>query len=168
MNMFIGTSVSLLAIVIFYLYVFISLRYCKVDKIIKYGRYEVLGVMALFCLTTFFIYFQLKRNSFIFYWDYTMHWIPIASMRSSLFSNPIDTLKTIYDTIGSTDYNWTMPLLYVLPTKIFGVSYEKTVLLVYIFYMFPAIIISAVCIREYVKKMCIKTYSIIVYMLFVI
>lgn len=158
----IGLTFALSAIIIFYSYIYLALRYGGAKKYIeKISKREYIYISSIFLISSSFIAYMLGKNQFIYYWDCTMHWIPTVSMTQTMFVNPWGTLQTIVNTIGTTDYNWTMPLLYVLPAKIFGCSFSSVVLIVHVFYMCPAYFVLALAMKKQLSLMGSKEISIV-------
>ena len=152
MNFIIGLIISILVIVLFYGYIAVCFKCVKVEDFFKnISKKEWIGIFCFFILTTMFVNYMVQKNRFIYFWDYSMHWVPTFSMEKMLFQDPIATMKTVWNTIGTTDYNWLMPLLYVLPAKIFGSSYETMIVLIHIFYMCPSFLVISVCINKFLE-----------------
>lgn len=166
MNTIIGFLIGGIAIALFWAYTYSCLKISGVKDIIKsVNKKEYLFISLFFVASTVFIAYIVEKNSFIYYWDYSMHWTPTVALSKTLFTNPSETLKTIYSTIGSTDYNWVMPLLYALPARMFGNSFSAVVLIVYIFYMCPAYFIISICINKFLYLVGFKQSRVFPYIL---
>lgn len=169
MNFAIGLLISIAVIVCFYAYVIGCLKCSEVSSILKQtSKKEWCFLFLFFALSTVFVIYMINKNQFIYYWDYSMHWVPSFAMVDSLYVNPLETMKNVWYTVGSTDYNWVMPLLYVLPAKIFGSSFETLVVLVYVCYMCPAFLVISICANKYLqlagyKKPRILFYTVLVF-----
>lgn len=166
MNTFWGILIGIIAILLFYGFVYACLKASDSTLLLKnMKKREYVFLFLFFIISSIFVVFILSKNSFIYFWDCTMHWTPTISLSNDLFLDPIGTLKTIYNTTGITDYNWTMPLLYALPARIFGNSFEKVIFVVYIFYMCPAFIIISLCINKYLNLAGYKVNRVFQYVL---
>lgn len=166
MNNIIGIFIGGLAICLFYVYAYFCLKISGIKGIIKnISKKEIIYILIFFVVSSMFMANMLGKNKFIYFWDCTMHWTPTISLSKDLFIDPIGTLKTIYNTTGITDYNWVMPLLYALPAKFFGASFNSVILFVYVLYMCPAYFIISLCINKYLYLFGYKKSRVLIYML---
>lgn len=164
MNFIIGLLISIIVIVLFYGYVAVCLKYSGTGKILRQvSKKEWCFFLIFFVISVIFVIYIMGKNQFIYYWDYSVHWVPTFSMAKAMFENPFATLQTVWYTIGTTDYNWLMPLLYVLPAKLFGCTFEIMVVFVYIFYMCPAFLMISICVNKFLKLAGYEKARIILY-----
>lgn len=163
-----GILLGLVPIILYYLYVYGMLRLSNVTymiKELKAREWIYIGIIFLASLGISSI--LLHQNDYIYYYDYCMHWTPAVSFAKRLFIDPQNILRQIWLSIGTSDYNHLMPLLYALPCRVFGIEYVDTVLVVQFFYMFPVYIVISIYINAVLKKLEIGKKSIPLYVLFV-
>ena len=163
-----GFLIGIVPIILYYLYVYLALKTTddlKVIKEMKFNERILLLILLLFSVGVSAL--LLQRNKYIYYWDYAMHWGPAVDMSKLLFEDPVFLIKNLWYTIGNNDYNWSMPLLYALPLRIFGMEYSTTIVLVHILYMFPTYIVISIYINKVLRYFGYGETSIFRYAFFV-
>lgn len=139
--------------ILFYTLVFACMKTAGlIEEILSFKKKEIVGTLFVLACSAVFLYAVLKPNRFIYYWDFGQTWVPAVSLLDLMLTDPIQALKTIYETINNSDYNWLMPTLELLPMKLFGYTYKYHVFLHHVFYMCPASLIVALYIKKVLKK----------------
>lgn len=93
------------------------------------------------CLGLFLCLYLVLQNHFVYYWDYGGYWTTSYNTMNGLFGNPVETVKSVYQSILENDYNYLLPLFISLPLKCFGYTFPRYVLLNYLLFLVPAWII---------------------------
>lgn len=157
MDMIGGFVITIIAPVLFYVYIFAAIKksnfLCEVKTLTK-----VDWIISIFILAgiTGAICVLIKQNQFIYYWDYGREWTTALNLSNELFESPIDALKGIYDSINTTDYNRFMPILIVLPLKLLGNSFARYVVINQVFYMCPALFVISLLAYKVLRKYSIN------------
>lgn len=147
--------------VLFYLLVFICIKEAGMLKFIKnYTKKDYLFIEIIFAFVLCFTYFMVRKDQYIYFWDYGREWRTAIIVRNGLLKNSWDEIKDIYLSINYTDYNKFMPMLITLALYALGSSYKAFVLLVAIFYLCPAIFIISVLIDKILNLLNIKNVKI--------
>lgn len=95
-------------------------------------------IFLLFAVGGFLLCLHLiKKNNYVYYWDYGSYWILSYETMNSLFADPFQTLKTVYNSILTDNYNKLLPLLLSLPLKVFGYTFSRYVVLNFMCFLVP-------------------------------
>jgi len=147
-----GTAISFLAPVVFFGFIYWCLLKAEGLEIIKgLSKRELLFSELILALSCLFINFTIRKNQFIYFWDYSREWNSAIQVSKGLLSAPLNTLKDVYYTINHSDYNHFMPMLLALPMRIFGMSFTSYITMTQVFYMCPAVIMIALCMARLLK-----------------
>ena len=107
-----GTAISFLAPVVFFGFIYWCLLKAEGLEIIKgLSKRELLFSELILALSCLFINFTIRKNQFIYFWDYSREWNSAIQVSKGLLSAPLNTLKDVYYTINHSDYNHFMPML---------------------------------------------------------
>lgn len=100
-------------------------------------------ILFLFsCLGFLLCLYLILQNHFIYYWDNGGYWTTSYDTMKGLFANPVDTIKSVYQSVLEYDYNYLLPLLISLPLKCFGYTFPKYVMLNYLLFLVPVWIVT--------------------------
>ncbi|WP_294155258.1 hypothetical protein [uncultured Clostridium sp.] len=152
MYFLLGVLISIVTIVMFYYYIYKMLETGNVIYMLKELKAkEWITIISIFIFSVAISSILLQRNKYIYYWDYCMHWGPAISMSNMIFNNPIEMLKNIAGTISTSDYNWSMPLLYAPLVSIFGKEYSTVMIIVQIFFLCPTYVVISLYINKFIS-----------------
>ena len=144
-----GAAISILAPVVFFGFIFWCLiKADGLEFIKRLSKRELLLSELILALSCLFINLTIRKNQFIYFWDYSREWNSAIQVSKGLLSAPLSTLKDVYYTINNSDYNHFMPLLLALPMRIFGMTFTSYVTITQVFYMCPAVIMIALCMAR--------------------
>lgn len=152
----------------FLIYIFFILLLCfksSLFTLIKQTKLkQIFYIIIISLLSISICVILISRNeSWIYYWDSTMHWIPALEL-TKFFQNSVGyALTFIYSTLAITDYNWSMPLLYTWMTNLFGKSYAITIISYFIFYLIPALFLISYIIKGVISKLGFDINIIFIY-----
>lgn len=153
MNIIGGYVIAFIAPILFYVYIFASIKkskaFCEIKTLTKFDY--IISIFILACITGA-IFVLIRQNQFIYYWDYGREWTTALSLSKELFETPANALKGIYNSINTTDYNRFMPILIVLPLKLLGNSFARYVAINQVFYMCPALLVISLLTYKVLKK----------------
>lgn len=158
MNNVIGYGIAIAAPTFFYFYLLMILKKTKaISEIRTFTKWDWYISISIFAGATCFISFLIKQNQFIYYWDYGREWTTAINVSEELFANPVNALKSIYQSINESDYNKLMPVLIALPLKILGNSFTRYIVINMLFFMCPTLFIVSLLSYKILRKFSIVT-----------
>jgi len=80
----------------------------------------------------------LIQNRFVYYWDYGGYWTSSYLTMKSLFKAPLDTVRSVYQSVLKYDYNNILPLVISVPLKAFGYTFPRYVVVNFLLFLVPA------------------------------
>lgn len=89
------------------------------------------------CGPVLFFLYIIRQNHYIYFWDYSGYWERSYTTMESLYAQPLQTLKDVYNSVLNDEYNQLLPLLIALPLKIFGYTFVRYTVINYVFYLVP-------------------------------
>lgn len=99
-----------------------------------------IAIFVIFSALAFLLCYQLvAQDHFVFYWDFGNYWTLSYTTMNDLFEHPYGAWKHICYSVAYDDYNLVLPLLLVLPLKLFGYTFLHYVMAVFTFFLLPAI-----------------------------
>lgn len=162
-----GYTISIIIMVLFWSYVLMSFYVSGNNSIIRsLKKNEIVSTIIILFFSTIAVCYIIKKNNFIYYWDYGREWTTAIRVSTSLLENPVRAMKDVYDSINTTDYNQFMPLLIVFPLNILGKSFARYVVINQIMYMCPAIFLMGILAKKILQKCNLKVYSLGIYIAF--
>jgi len=115
--------------------------------------------LVLLLIGTGFIFSQIIREKYIYYWDYSGYWTLAIDMSKRLFESPIEAMQMLYYSINYDEYNRLLPILIAVPMKFLGNSFLAYTLITYMFFGCPAIFLIALTIEKYTRKILNRKIS---------
>lgn len=144
--------------VAYYGIIIFSLKFCGCD-FIKIFREERGKILLLCAASSTFMFWQVSLQEWIYTWDFLETWEPALICEQIVFSNPIQALVNLRDSINYADYNNFLPMLIVLPIHFFGKSFLVYTMSVWIMFALPAIFLMAAAIKSIIEKICDENIS---------
>lgn len=102
-------------------------------------RRNIIAFVGLAVLAFLLCYQQVAQYHFVFFWDYGGYWTSSYTTMNDLFEHPYEAWKHIRHSVAHDDYNLFLPLLLVLPLKLFGYTFLHYVMVVFTFFLLPAV-----------------------------
>ena len=110
------------------------------DASAPFADHRNIFAFAVLSVLAFLLCYQLvMQDHFVFFWDYGNYWTASYTTMNDFFAHPYGTLKHIRQSVAHDDYNLFLPLLLVLPLKLFGYTFQHYVLVVVAFFLLPAV-----------------------------
>ena len=163
-----GLAIMVTAPLLFYILIFMCLKKSGLICLAKgYTKTDYLFLEVIFAIVTIFIYLMVKKDQYIYFWDYGREWRTAIIVKDSLLKTPMFELKNIYNSINTEDYNRFMPMLITLPLYLFGSSYKAFVVLVGILYLCPAIFVITLLIDKTIRLLDMKKPNVVMICLIV-
>lgn len=101
-----------------------------------------------FLLLLLFVLWYLKRERYIYFWDYSNYHILYRQLGAKLVREPFDAIGSVVTSVRENEYN-TLPSLLQMPFYLlFGSSRRTFILSVVIIFAFPAIILFTLLMRK--------------------
>lgn len=135
-NFSLGFAIGLLFIILFYGGVFFVLKIeGTIDRFKRIPKVE--WILILVWLVGLVIYFcwLCSQDQRIVNWDSGFYWIKVLNYNASIFTEPLKTLKEIYNSIEMTDYSNVIPAIISIPFSFIGKN-SYTLYRVQLFTMF--------------------------------
>ena len=105
-------------------------------------RRNIIAFVGLAVLAFLLCYQQVAQYHFVFFWDYGGYWTSSYTTMNDLFEHPYEAWKHIRHSVAHDDYNLFLPLLLVLPLKLFGYTFLHYVMVVFTFFLLPAVFLT--------------------------
>lgn len=139
-------------LVLFYCLIGITIRCCftrslAILKTVKF-QWIILFISLTLLAGTGFVAYLICQNHFVYYWDYGAYWTWSIDQMNRLFADPFQAFAFVYDSINTQEYNWLLPSLISVPLKIFGYDFPNYVILNFVLFLFPAMLIQGLCCLE--------------------
>lgn len=139
-------------LVLFYCLIGITIRCCftrslAILKTVKF-QWIILFISLTLLAGTGFVAYLICQNHFVYYWDYGAYWTWSIDQMNRLFADPFQAFAFVYDSINTQEYNWLLPCLISVPLKIFGYDFTNYVILNFVLFLFPAMLIQSLCCVE--------------------
>ena len=148
-----GILICILFIMGYYGLMILSLRFCAVD-FVRIFRDEWWKILAVMLIGTAFVFWQINLQQWIYFWDFAETWYPTIVLEQALFSDPLQALNHLYDSINYSDYNDFLPTLMTLPMHIFGKRFLAYTMYIWVMFALPAVFLIAAAIKALIKKFC--------------
>ena len=148
----------LMMLICYYGIIIFSLKFCNVDfvKIFREERGKILFVLLV---GTAFVFWQVSRQQWIYFWDFAETWQPTIVCEQTVFSEPFTAWKNLIFSINYRDYNNFLPMLMALLMHILGKSFLAYTMYVWIMFALPAIFLTAAAIKTAIEKFCEENVS---------
>ena len=142
----------------YYGIIIFSLKFCGVD-FVKIFREERGKILSVILIGTAFVFWQVSRQNWIYFWDFAETWQPAIVCEQTVFSEPAAAWENLIFSINHNDYNNFLPMLMALPMHIFGKSFLAYTMYVWIMFALPAIFLTAAAVKSIVEKICDENIS---------
>ncbi len=133
------------------------------QSVSKSGKQIIILAVLLTAITAWLI----MQERFIYYWDYSGYWIRNVVVAQQLFRDPFGALKIILSSVNTDEYNYLLSLLMALPTKLFGDSYVVYIIIVFVMFVLPAVILISLLVDKFCGVCGIKRLTLWQTMIFV-
>ena len=148
-----GIFICILFITGYYGLMIFSLKFCAVD-FVKIFRDEWRKILAVILIGTAFVFYQICLQKWIYFGDFAETWLPTINSERALFSEPLQQLIHLYDTINYADCNDFLPTLMTLPMYIFGKSFLAYTMYVWVMFAILSIFLISAATKALIKKFC--------------
>jgi hypothetical protein len=94
------------------------------------------------------LFFLLKDEKFVYYWDYSGYWYKAITFSNEFFTNPFQALKSVYHSVRHEEYNSLPNVLLAPANHVLGLNFNNYVFSIYLVYLVPfALVFSSLIIR---------------------
>ena len=107
----------------------------------KIDKKSFIIICISFIIILMYFIFIIKRNHFIFYWDYITYWNNALDLEGYLNNSTIDFVVNIIKSVLYTDYNLLAATLPAVFMKFMGNARIVYVLSIILLYLFPSIVV---------------------------
>jgi hypothetical protein len=128
--------------VLFMLLLFVTSIFATVRRNIDLKKPSISGILifvSIIIVSNTIAVYYISSSKFVYYWDNVGYWIISHNMSDMLFSNIIEFIKSIYDSILTKDYNYLSVVPIAFLTKFFGKSRLAFILIILNIYYIPSI-----------------------------
>lgn len=146
-----GFLICILFIAGYYGLMIFCLRFCNVD-FVKIFREECGKILILCAAVSAFMFWQVSMQKWIYTWDFLETWEPVIICEQVVFSDPVQSLINLRNSINYADYNNFLPMLMVLPLHLFGKSFLAYTMYVWVMFALPTLLLTAAAIKASVKN----------------
>lgn len=115
------------------------------------NKREIAWSVFIFISVTAFVFAEISRDRFIYFWDFGGYWGVTIEHSRNFFINPIQMLHNLYNSINTSEYNNIIPTLLALPMKIMGESFISYVILILVLFLFPMSLVLSYCFYSLTK-----------------
>lgn len=145
MSLFIS---SLIISVFFYgICFYITVRtytFSKLKELIKSFNKKTISVLViLFLLAIGMVFLITKQNEYIYFWDYSSHWIKtIDRIETMSVNSVINNLLSLRNSINFDEHSVLIPSIIALPLRIIGCTFTRYVVVTFTLFYIPAILVQ--------------------------
>ena len=105
-------------------------------------RRDFIAIALLWCLTALAVYAYARGSRTIYSWDSAIYWRSTYALAETFRSQGVAAaLRSVYDSIFASDYNYTIGLLCVPLALLFGPSRTVYLLSIGLFCLFPMLLL---------------------------
>ncbi|ALM48829.1 hypothetical protein AMR72_07965 [Flavobacterium psychrophilum] len=103
---------------------------------------------AALLLPGLLLFFLLKDEKFIYFWDYSGYWHRAISFTNEFFESPFKALKGVYQSVRHEEYNSLPNVLLAPANRLLGLNFNNYVFSIYLIYLVPfALVLSSLIIK---------------------
>ena len=135
-----------------------ALKFCNVN-FLSMLKDDLLRILLVAAVSTGFIAAMINLQQTIYIWDSLETWDPTIGCEETVFTDPLQALKNLRVSINHSDYNNFLPMLMALPMHIFGKSFLRYELYVWLMFGLPAIFFAAATFKSIFDSASIKIFS---------
>lgn len=148
-NKFVGLLISLVAMGVFYGFAYLAFRLSFGKGFIRrnFAKKHIIMFGIFLGITMLFVAFIVSRNEYVYTWDSAGYWTWSYQHMNDIYTNPSVALGNLGVSVVESDYNLIAPTIVSLPLKIFGYTFTRYVIINYVMFVIPSIIV-AVCIMK--------------------
>ncbi|MEE0130335.1 MAG: hypothetical protein UEL03_02940 [Clostridium sp.] len=145
--------------IFFLLYYLICLLCLNSDDMLKEIKKEKFRLRwkVILCFIIAFsainVFVWIKKNRFVYYWDYSGYWTLCIDRIKYIFENPnAKILESLINSINNDDYNNFLPTITALPLKLVGYTFVRYVCLVDVLFIIPTAFVQGLIAIKVVKN----------------
>jgi hypothetical protein len=118
-----------------------------------YKNKEIIFLLAILILAAnLFTIFFIRRENFIYYWDYSNYWTKFVYLSEHFFRDTLNTIKTLIHSIRHDDYNY-LPAFLLMPFGfLFGTSRLAYILSIVNIFALPATLSFVVLHKKFTQS----------------
>lgn len=155
--------VSFYPLIIIGFFILILRRKDLLNVVKKHYKSIILNALIISIITIISLIVFFKLEDMIYSYDYAGHWVRSLEMRDLFFTNPLQILPKLYQSMNHSDYSY-LPSVILLPITIINSSYGFFCIGNYIMFILPTIILLQILYFMYFNKY--KLLPIFIYIAF--
>lgn len=153
-----GVVLLLGSLAVFYGLVMWAAKISGTAQIIKnLTAKEKIISLVLLVAVLLFVYFQVRQEHFIYYWDYACYWQKSLLQMRRFLLYPIQSLLYLIRSANYEEYNLFPATLMALPLRLFGSSFTSYVMLIFSMFILPTCVMTAALIQKAALRLNIKS-----------
>lgn len=152
-----GIVLLLGALAVFYGLAVWAARISGTAQIIKKltVKEKVISLILLIAVL-FFVYFQVRQEHFIYYWDYAGYWQKSLLQMKRFLLYPVQSLLYLIRSANFEEYNLFPATIMALPLRLFGSSFTSYVMLIFSMFILPTCVLMAALVRKAALRLNIR------------
>lgn len=124
--------------------------------------FQKLFIRSLILVSLILTIYWIRKNNFVYYWDYSGYWIWSIERTEYIFShNVIDFFKSLWESINFSEYNCFLPTIIAAPLKLIGYEFLDYVVINHLLFLIPSIIVFALASVKLCVNSCINKSKIL-------